>query len=84
MAGAVEYSAHVEELNEPPAPLSLQVTFAAGKVGEEDVSSTAAESVTIVPGPAALALAETFVAVASWVTEREAVPELEARRESPG
>lgn len=48
------------------------------------MSLTAAERVTIVPGSAVISLAVTFVAVGSCVTEREAVPELEARRESPG
>jgi hypothetical protein len=84
VAGALESSGHVVELNEPAAPLSLHETFAAGNVGEEDVSITAAVSVTVAPGAADFALAEALVIVVSWVTASEAIPELEVRRESPG
>lgn len=83
VAGAVEPSAQLVELNVPPAPPSLQVTFAEGYRGEAAVSLTAAVRRTVPPTATLVELAVTVVCVGCWETVREAVPELVARMSSP-
>ena len=56
---------HVAELNVPPAPLSFNVTFPVGVVGEDEVSVTVTVKLVAVPALAVPVLGETVKEVGS-------------------